>query len=180
MAATENRRLLVYGGLLMTLLAFSVPYEGLIGLPVVFFLKNKLGLTAHDVAAFNLIATIPLFAGFVFGFLRDVWSPFGRGDRAHILIFGLAAAAAYGVLALSQPTYPILLAGVLITTVMIQMVWAAGRGATSAMGVIGGIGQAAYTDLAIRACPPGLQGTMMMMFARMYYVSLRIGDLFGA
>lgn len=134
MAATENRRLLVYGGLLMTLLAFAVPYQGLIGLPVVFFLKNKLGLTVHDVAAFNLIAAIPLFAGFVFGFLRDVWSPFGRGDRAHILIFGLAAAAAYGVVALSQPTYPMLLAGVLITTVMIQMVWAAGRGATSAIG----------------------------------------------
>lgn len=372
MAAPERRRLLAYGGLLMTLLAFAVPYEGLIGLPVVFFLKNKLGLTAHDVATFNLIASIPLFAGFVFGFLRDVWSPFGRGDRAHMLVFGLAAAATYGVMALSQPTYATLLAGVLIATVMIQMVWAAGRGATSAigqqqamtgqvsvignlalavpglvayflggalsgylesrdaataarmlfavggglmlavavlgalgprrlfdhhhaqarehsivadiarllrhkplypimaiqllwqfspaigvvmpfhlsndlkatdaqvgawygiffgsfapvylvyawlcrrvrlnvllwvgtalavtqmtpmlfaqtpnqalvaaaaMGVIGGLGQAAYTDLAIRACPPGLQGTMMMMFVGMYYVSLRFGDLLGA
>ena len=37
-----------------------------------------------------------------------------------------------------------------------------------------------YTDLAIRACPPGLQGTMMMMFLAMYYVSLRFVDLLGA
>jgi hypothetical protein len=52
--------------------------------------------------------------------------------------------------------------------------------AAALMGLIGGLGQAAYTDLAIRACPPGLQGTMIMMFIAMYYVSLRFGDVFGA
>lgn len=372
MGAGERTRLLVYGGVMMTLLQFAVPYEGLIGLPVIFFLKNRLGLTAHDVATFNLIASIPLFTGFAFGFLRDSWSPFGRGDRAHILVFGLAAAAAYGAMVIMAPSYGVLLGGVLASTIMIQMVWAAGRGATSAvgqaeamtgqvsvvgnlavavpslaayflggalsgflesrdatsaaqtlfavggglmiiialmgalgparlfehhhgqarehtiaadivrllrhkplypvmiiqllwqfspavgvvmpfhlandlhasdaqvgawyglffgafapvyvlyawlcrrvrlnvllwvgsilavtqmapmlfaqtpnqalaaavaMGVIGGVGQAAYTDLTIRACPPRLQGTMMMMFMAMYYVSLRLGDLFGA
>ncbi len=372
MVAGERTRLLIYGGLLLTLLQFAVPYEGLIGLPVVFFLKNKLGQGADDVATFNLIASIPLFAGFAFGFLRDTWSPFRGGDRAHIAIFGLAAAAAYGGMVLLAPTYWVLLAGVLVATAMIQMVWAAGRGATSAigqaeamtgqvsvmgnlalalpslaayflggalsgylesrdaamaartlfavggvlmiviaalgafgprrlfdhhhakardhtvladigrllrhkplypimaiqllwqfspaigvvmpfhlsndlhatdaqvgawyglffgsfapvylayawlcrrvrlnvllwvgtvlavsqmtpmlfaqtptqalvaavlMGVIGGLAQAAYTDLAIRACPPGLQGTMMMMFVAMYYISLRFGDVFGA
>jgi predicted MFS family arabinose efflux permease len=52
--------------------------------------------------------------------------------------------------------------------------------AAALMGLIGAIGQGAYTDLAIRACPPGLQGTMMMMFIAMYYVSLRLGDVLGA
>lgn len=52
--------------------------------------------------------------------------------------------------------------------------------AAVALGLIGGLGQAAFTDLAIRACPPGLQGTMMMMFLAMYYVSLRFGDVLGA
>ena len=52
--------------------------------------------------------------------------------------------------------------------------------AAAAMGIIGGLGQAAYTDLAIRSCPPGLQGSMIMMFIAMYYVSLRFGDLLGA
>ncbi|WP_293902179.1 MFS transporter [Phenylobacterium sp.] len=372
MSAAQRLRFLIYGGVLMTLVQFAVPYEGLIGLPVVFFLKNKLHLSANGVATFNLIASIPLFVGFGFGFLRDTWSPFGRGDRAHLLVFGLATAAAYGAMVLFKPTYMVLLLGVVGATVTIQMVWSAGRGATSAigqeeamtgqvsvignlafavpslaayflggalsgylesrdavaaartlfavggglmllvalmgalgprrlldvhhaktrehsvaadilrllrhrplypimaiqlmwqfgpavgvvmpfhlandlhatdaqvgawfgiffgsfapvyvvyawlcrrvrlntllwigtvlavaqmtpmlfartpqealiaaavMGAIGGLGQAAYTDLAIRACPPGLQGTMIMMFIAMYYVSLRFGDLFGA
>jgi len=372
MTPAERRRLIIYGGVLLTLVQFAVPYEGLIGLPVLFFLKNKLGLSAHGVAQFNLIASIPLFVGFAFDFLRDVWSPFGKGDRAHLLVFGLMTSAAYGVMTVLQPTYGVLLGGVLLSTIAIQMVWSAGRGSTSAvgqdeamtglmsvlgnlsvlvpnlvayfaggalsgylehhdaataarilfalgaglmiavsilgllgprrlldahhararshtlagdfirllrhrplypimaiqllwqfspavgavlpfhlandlhatdaqvglwygiffgsfapimlayawlcrrvklnvllwvgtvlavsqmapllfaqtpnqalvaaclMGLIGGLGQAAYTDLAIRACPPGLQGTMMMMFLAMYYVSLRFGDLLGA
>jgi MFS family permease len=372
MNSAQRLRLIVYGGVLLTLVQFAVPYEGLIGLPVLFFLKNKLHLSAHGVAQFNLIASIPLFVGFAFGFLRDVWSPFGKGDRAHLLVFGLLTSAAYGAMIVLQPTYGLLLGGVFFTTVAIQMVWSAGRGSTSAvgqdeamtgqmsvmgnlavlvpnlaayfgggalsgflehrdatdaarilfgvgaglmilvsllglfgprrlldshhakarehtlagdfarllrhkplypimaiqllwqfspavgavlpfhlandlhatdaqvglwygiffgsfapvmlayawlcrrvklntllwvgtvlavsqmapllfaqtpnqalaaacvMGLIGGLGQAAYTDLAIRACPPGLQGTMMMMFLAMYYVSLRFGDLLGA
>jgi hypothetical protein len=52
--------------------------------------------------------------------------------------------------------------------------------AAAALGVIGGLGQAAYTDLAIRACPKGLEGSMIMMFIAMYYVSLRFGDVLGA
>ena len=49
------------------------------------------------------------------------------------------------------------------------------------MGVIGGIGQAALTDLAIRSCPKGLQGTMMMLFnTAVYFIAVRFGDLFGA
>ena len=47
------------------------------------------------------------------------------------------------------------------------------------MGVIGGIAQAALQDLTIRSCPPGLQGTMMMLFTSLYYIAVRFGDLFG-
>src|ERR1043165_9563970 len=96
LSAAERTRLMIYAGVLLTLVQFAVPYEGLIGLPVLFFLKNRLHLSAHGVATFNLIASIPLFVGFAFGFLRDTWSPFGRGDRAHLVVFGLATAAAYG------------------------------------------------------------------------------------
>jgi hypothetical protein len=48
------------------------------------------------------------------------------------------------------------------------------------MGIIGGIAQAALQDLTIRSCPPGLQGTMMMLFVALYYIMVRFGDLFGA
>jgi hypothetical protein len=47
------------------------------------------------------------------------------------------------------------------------------------MGMIGGIAQAALQDLTIRSCPPGLQGTMMMLFTALYYIAVRFGDLFG-
>jgi MFS family permease len=134
LSGPERLRLFVYGGVLLTLLQFAVPYEGLIGLPVVFFLKNKLHMSAHGVAAFNLISSIPLFVGFLFGFLRDTWNPFGRGDRAYLVMFGLATAAAYGAMAALRPTYGVLLGGVFVTTVAIQMAWSAGRGASSAVG----------------------------------------------
>jgi len=49
------------------------------------------------------------------------------------------------------------------------------------MGMIGGLGQAALIDLAIRSCPPKLQGTMMLLVsASIYSLSIRFGDLFGA
>jgi len=130
----ERTRLLAFGGVMLVLVQFAVPYEGLIGLPVVFFLKNRLGLSAHGVATFNLIASIPLFVGFLFGFLRDTWSPFGRGDRGYVTIFGVLSVLAYGAMILLDPTYGVLLAGVFMTTVAIQFVFSAGRGVTSAIG----------------------------------------------
>src|SRR5204863_8303638 len=48
------------------------------------------------------------------------------------------------------------------------------------MGLLGGIGQAAFTDLAMRSCPKGLEGTMMMLFLSLFWVSSRLGDLWGA
>jgi hypothetical protein len=48
------------------------------------------------------------------------------------------------------------------------------------MGLLGGIGQGAFTDLAMRSCPKGLEGTMMMLFLALYWISLRLGDLWGA
>ena len=48
------------------------------------------------------------------------------------------------------------------------------------MGLLGGIGQAAFTDLTIRSSPKGLEGTMMMLFLTMYWIANRCGDLWGA
>jgi len=46
--------------------------------------------------------------------------------------------------------------------------------------VIGGVAQAALTDLAIRSCPSRLQGTMMLLFGTsIYYIAVRFGDLLG-
>ncbi len=47
------------------------------------------------------------------------------------------------------------------------------------IGLMGGMASAAYLDLLIRSCPPGLQGTVLMMSTALYYVATRFGDVWG-
>lgn len=48
------------------------------------------------------------------------------------------------------------------------------------IGLMGGIATAAYYDLAMRSCPPGLQGTLMMMVDGVLVLAQRGGDLIGS
>lgn len=48
------------------------------------------------------------------------------------------------------------------------------------IGLMGGIATAAYFDLAMRSCPPGLQGTLMMLVDGVLALSARAGDLLGS
>jgi hypothetical protein len=48
------------------------------------------------------------------------------------------------------------------------------------IGLMGGIATASYFDLAMRSCPPGLQGTLMMLVDGVFALSARGGDLLGA
>jgi hypothetical protein len=47
------------------------------------------------------------------------------------------------------------------------------------VGLLGGMATAAYLDLIIRSCPPGLEGTMLMISGGLYFISTRFGDLVG-
>jgi Na+/melibiose symporter-like transporter len=48
------------------------------------------------------------------------------------------------------------------------------------IGLMGGVATAAYFDLAMRSCPPGLQGTLMMLVDGVFSLSARGGDLLGS
>lgn len=48
------------------------------------------------------------------------------------------------------------------------------------IGLMGGVAAVAYYDLAMRSCPPGLQGTLMMMVDGGLMLSYRAGDLLGS
>jgi predicted MFS family arabinose efflux permease len=48
------------------------------------------------------------------------------------------------------------------------------------MGLMGGVATAAYYDLAMRSCPPGLQGTLMMLVSAGIMLASRGSDLLGA
>ena len=47
------------------------------------------------------------------------------------------------------------------------------------IGLMGGVATAAYMDLIIRSCPPGLQGTTLMLAATVSVISVRFGDVLG-
>ena len=124
----------LYLGILIVLLAFGGPSGGLIDIPISFFLKNRLHLSAHEVAGFRLMAAIPLYLSFVFGFIRDKWNPLGMRDRGFMLLFGGICALLYLFFAFMPMTYLTLLAAVIVLTASFLFVASAQNGLTSMLG----------------------------------------------
>ena len=56
-----RQRIFLYLGVLIVLLDFGSPFGGLIDIPISFFLKNRLHLTAHELADFRLVSATPLY-----------------------------------------------------------------------------------------------------------------------
>ena len=131
---SARQGIFLYLGILIVLLAFGGPSAGLIDIPISFFLKNRLHLTAHEVANFRLAAAIPLYLSFVFGFVRDIWSPFGMKDRGFMLLFGSISALLYVFFAFMPMTYLTLLVAVVVLTASFLFVASAQNGLTSTIG----------------------------------------------
>jgi len=129
-----RRRIFLYLGILIVLLAFASPAGGLIDIPVSFFLKNRLHLQAHEVAGFRLLAATPLYLSFVFGFIRDTWSPLGMQDRGYMLLFGGLGAVVYVAFAFVPMSYATLLAAVVLLTTSFLFIASAQNGLTSVIG----------------------------------------------
>ncbi len=127
-------RIFLYLGILIVLLALGGPSGGLIDIPISFFLKNRLHLTAHEVANFRLAAAIPLYLSFVFGFIRDMWNPLRMRDRGFMLVFGGISASLYVFFAFTPMGYATLLAAVVLLTTSFLFVASAQNGLTSEIG----------------------------------------------
>jgi Na+/melibiose symporter-like transporter len=95
--------------------------SGLLSLPLQFTLKDRLGLSPHSLALFEVITFIPVYGGFAFGFLRDRWRPFGLGDRGYFLIGGPIAIGCYLWLASSELTYLPLLGAIFLAMAAYQL-----------------------------------------------------------
>jgi hypothetical protein len=134
LSPSVRHSIFLYLGLLIVLLAFGGPSSGLIDIPISFFLKNRLHLKAHEVANFRLAAAIPLYLSFVFGFARDIWSPFGMKDRGFMLLFGSITAFLYLGFAFLPITYLTLLVAVVLLTTSFLFVASAQNGLTSVIG----------------------------------------------
>jgi MFS family permease len=131
LSKVHKRQAYLFGGGLLILMNFASPAAGVIDIPVTFFLKNRMHLNANELAVFKLWIGIPLMVGFVFGFIRDRWSPFGRGDRAHLIVFGVATALIFGSMSFVNPTYSAFLLGLFVATMGFQMVGSAAYGITN-------------------------------------------------
>lgn len=102
--------------------------------PISFLLKNKLHLQAHELANFQLVAAIPLYLSFIFGFIRDRWNPFGMKDRGFLALFGALSASLYVFFAFTPVTTMTLLAAVMLLTTSFLFVASAQNGLTSTLG----------------------------------------------
>ena len=118
LSAADRRRIGLYFAGLIVLLGFP---ENLMSIPISFFLKNKLHLAAHQVAVFFLIAAIPVYFAFAFGFIRDIWSPFGSGDRGFIMLSGAVGALACVGCSLRAADLYVLLAAALIAVGLVPV-----------------------------------------------------------
>jgi MFS transporter len=129
-SATRLRIMLYFGGVLV-LMGFP---ENVINIPVGFFMKNKLHLAAHQLALFWLMAAVPTYFAVAFGFTRDLWSPFGRGDRGFLMLFGALGAALCVGFAFAPPVYASFLAAELALSACFLFIRSALRGLMGAIG----------------------------------------------
>jgi MFS family permease len=161
--ATDQRRLglFLFGGALMLLINFGDPAVGLTSIPISFFLKNRLHLQAHELAIFRLWAAVPLFLSVGFGLLRDRWSPFGRGDQGHLMLFGALTAAIFAIVAFLPPAYAVLLADLVLATATFQVVLGAGAGLLSTIGQQRAMAGQMSTLMSIAATAPVLASALM-------------------
>lgn len=134
LSPSERQSIFLYLGMLIVLLAFGSPAGGLIDIPVSFFLKNRLHLTAHEVANFRVVAALPLYLSFVFGFIRDMWNPLGMRDRGYMLLFGGITAMLYVLSAFTPMSCVTLLVAVVVLTASFLFVSSAQNGLTSVIG----------------------------------------------
>lgn len=132
--AAQRARIFLYFGGLTVILSLADPAGGLIDVPLSFYLKNKLHLTAHETAMFRAVAAAPLYLSFLFGLARDRWNIFGRRDRGMMLLFGGLGAALYLGFAFAPMNYQTLLLAIALLTACSLFVDAAQNGLASVLG----------------------------------------------
>jgi Na+/melibiose symporter-like transporter len=115
-------------------LNFISPASGFQVIPLSFVLKNKLHLSANELAVFALWAGIPGYLSFAFGVVRDFWNPFGLGDRGYFVLFGSLSAALFALFAFIPVSVPMLLTSAFLGTVFFLFLWGAWNGLGSTIG----------------------------------------------
>jgi hypothetical protein len=132
--ATVRRQIFLFLGILVLLVTIGSPAGGMFVIALALLLKNKLHLSPTDQSDFLALAAIPLYLSPFFGFVRDLWSPFGMRDRGFILLFGSLTLALYLVLAFVPITWATLLGAVLLLRISFRLVSSAEAGLLATLG----------------------------------------------
>ena len=143
----------IYPALLIIGLWFFVPGTGT---PLQFYLTNGLHLSDSVYADFRAILSISNIPGIL------LYGVLCRRFSLNKMLWWGTAIATPGLI----PLVFIHTASLVLLAATMSLTW--------------GFAWAAYIDLAIRSCPPGLQGTMMMLVAGATVLLTNAGDLVGA
>ena len=130
----EHRQIGGYLGLTFLVFYLCTPQGGFAGIPISFILKDGLKLDAQQTAFAQLLIAAPTYVAFLFGFMRDRWNPFKKGDRGIFLIFAPIAALAFGFLATGKLEYSRLLIGAVSATVAYRFLAASAQGLSADIG----------------------------------------------
>ena len=100
---------------------------GIAAIPINYFLKDRLHLSPVRLALFLAIASIPVCAGFLFGFIRDRWRSAKWGDRQYLFACAVVAAGGYLWLATTAIDYFKLLSAVFVVVIAYVMIFASAQ-----------------------------------------------------
>jgi MFS family permease len=112
----------------------ALPHAYLFDFTFAHIIKNKLHGSADAVSTFRAVTCIPVYFSFLFGFARDLWSPFGLRDRGYFLLFAPVTAAIFVWLAFTPLSYGGLMAGVFLAAASFRFVAAAYQGLLALIG----------------------------------------------
>ncbi len=115
-----RRQAVAYFGALLFFNGLGDP-TGLISVPLLFILKDRLHAGPEAVAIFEAITLIPAYGAVLFGLLRDRCSPFGRRERGYFALAAPVAIACYLWLAAVPLSYVALLSGIIGAMISYQM-----------------------------------------------------------
>jgi predicted MFS family arabinose efflux permease len=138
-ARTSFRRIAPYFVTANIAVWLGNPTAGVANVPIQTFLKDSLHLEATPIGVFNFVVSIPMFAGALFGLVRDRWSPFGMRDRGYFLLFGAIAVALFLALAAAPKSYGTVLAGVFAITLAYRFLTTSKEALTARVGRLDGL-----------------------------------------
>jgi len=134
LAAADRTTILLYCGAIIVALNVLSPSTGLPIIPLSFVLKNRLHLSANELATFGLWAAIPGYLSFAFGMVRDFWNPFGLGDRGYFVLFGVLGAALFAGFAFVDVSVAMLFTVSILSGIAFLFMWGAWNGLGSTIG----------------------------------------------